>query len=246
MRSRWVIIALSSMLLASVMSSRGVFSPTGTEDATTPTRTTEGAPTPTQAVERAPTNTSGPTVELVDSGLGQNSYAAMAMIIVTNDNPASVGEFVTASVNFLDEQGRIIATKEQVESFSWEGQELVLPVHLSLSESPGVTVAAIDPVVSISDYGTPGRAEEPLPVLEADEIRPSAWGGVAATFMFTNETEKDLDSMRVSVVCYDDAGQINGGEFTFPTAPAGRTIRIDVEVPTAVDARSCKAFLNYP
>lgn len=245
MRSRWVIIALSSMLLASVLSSRGVFSPTGTEDATTPTRTKEGAPTPTQVVERAPTNASGPTVELVDYGLGQDSSAAMAMIVVTNDSPASVGEFVTASVNFLDEQGRIIATKEGTASFSWEGQELVLPAQLYLPEFPGVTVAAIDPVVSITDIGLPGRAEKPLPVLEADEIRPGTWSGVAATFMFTNETEKDLDNMKVDVVCYDQADKINGGEFTFKNAPAGRTIRIDVEVPTAVDARSCKAFLNY-
>ncbi len=183
---------------------------------------------------------------MVDSGLGQDSNAAMAMIVVTNDNPASVGEFVTASVNFLDEQGRIIATKEQVEMFSWEGQELVLPVQLYLPEFPGVTVAAIDPVVTISNYGSSGRAEEPLPVLETDEIRSNTWGEVATSFMFTNETEKDLNSMRVGVVCYDDAGQINGGTSTYPNAPAGRTIRIDVEVPTAVDARSCKAFLNYP
>ena len=59
-----------------------------------------------------------------------------AIVIVTTETKESVGEFVTAWVNFLDPAETILKTEEQVESFAWVNQRVVLPVWLDLSLTP--------------------------------------------------------------------------------------------------------------
>lgn len=185
-----------------------------------------------------------PAVEIVDSGFGQEGDYVRGVVVVTNDDERAVGEFVTASVNFLDTEGRIISTEEQVETFHWVGQELVLPI-LAVVDQPGVTVATMEPSVSISDYGS-DPSLEPLPVLEATEISLNEYGEHIASFEFTNETGEDLDGLRIGVVCRDESGNINGGNSAYPNlAPAGRTIRIDADVTVSEQPASCNAHLNY-
>lgn len=186
------------------------------------------------------------TVEIVDSGFGQSDSSVQGIVVVTTDSEASVGDFVfvTVSVNFLDAAGQIIATEEQVESFSWVGQELVLPVSLYLDDP--VEVASIEPSASISDDRSSDPGKAPLPVLDASEIKAGSYGGYTASFGFTNETAEDLDDLRVGVVCYDQAKKIIGGTSTYPDfAPAGKTIRIDADPTVSAKPASCRAFLNY-
>ena len=184
-------------------------------------------------------------VEIVDSGFGQSEDVVYGVVVVTANNKAAVGEFVTVSVNFLDADGQILATEEQVESFNWVGQELVLPVWLLLDD-PAATVAAIDPSVSISNYGAKS-AEAPLPVLEATEINKNRYGSYVPSFSFMNETGTDLDNLRVGVVCYDASDSIIGGGSMYPgLAPAGKSIRLDADSLTVTGIpASCKAFMNY-
>ncbi len=187
-----------------------------------------------------------PTVQIVDHGFGQSDQSALGIVIVTTDSSAAVGEFVTVSANFLDSDGQIIATEEQVESFSWVGQQLVLPVQLFLSDKPGVQVSGIEPSATISTHGLSEPVRAPLPTLEATEVAEGKYGGYRASFGFTNESDTDLKSLRVGAVCYDTAGTIIGGAYTFPDlAPAGKTIRIDTEPTVSEKPASCKAFLNY-
>ena len=151
------------------------------------------------------------------------------MVVVTTDSEAAIGEFVTASVNFLDSDGQILATAEQVESFKWVGQKLAMPVTPS-ELGRGAKVAKIDTSVSLSDYGTVEEPKTPLPVLESTEIKRGEYGGVIASFALTNETDTDMKSPRIGVVCYNAGGRIIGGTSTYPDlVPAGKTIRIDAE-----------------
>lgn len=186
-----------------------------------------------------------PTVTLVDSGYGQSESVVQAIVIVTNDSEAAIGESVTVSVNFLDADGKIVATEEQVESFNWVGQQLVLPVtHFAESES--VRVTSIEPSVSLSAYGVTHPAMDPLPVLKASEIKKAEFGGYTASFAFTNETNSDLKDLRVGVACYDKANHIIGGTSEYPSlAPAGKTIRIEADPIVPGKPASCKAFVNY-
>jgi hypothetical protein len=195
--------------------------------------------------ENASSRSGKPAVELVDLGFGQSGAYVQGVAIVTTNTDASVGEFVTASVNFLDESGRIIGTEEQVESFNWVGQQLVLPIWLDLSDNPKAKVSKIVPSVSISDYG----AAEPraaLPILKSTEVKKTRFDGTTTSFAFKNTTDTDLKNLRVGVVCYDKGGKISGGQSTYPNlSPADKTIRIDSNVTTSGTPRICKAFLNY-
>lgn len=184
-------------------------------------------------------------VEIVDSGFGQGEYTTQAMVIVTTDSEAAIGEFVTVSVNFLDAKGQILATAEQIESFTWVGQEIAMPVTpTDLNEK--TTVASIDPSVSLSDYGMADESKAPLPVLDSTEIKKGEYGGLTTSFALTNDTDADLESPRVGVVCYDAAEKIIGGTSTYPDfVPAGKTIRIDAEPTVSGKPASCKAFVNY-
>lgn len=208
-----------------------------------------GSGNSTKSGEKASAEGDAPTVRLVESGFGQDGNYAQGIAVVTADNPASVGEGVTASANFMDAEGRIIATEEQIESFSWPNQQLVLPIWLDLSNSPPNTkVASVDVSVSISNYGT-GKVKDrkPLPVMESDEIRPNQYGGFIAAFTFTNDTEQDLTDLRVGVVCYDAAGAIIGGSAVYPNlAPVGKPIRIETTTLTVSgEPKACKAYPNY-
>src|SRR5690625_3956548 len=73
------------------------------------------------------------TVELTEAGFAQRDEYVQGIAVVTTEDDRAVGEFVTVSMNFLDASGEIVGTSDQVESFSWVGQDLVLPVWFSLS-----------------------------------------------------------------------------------------------------------------
>jgi hypothetical protein len=186
-----------------------------------------------------------PKVEIVDSGFGQGEFTTQAMVIVTTDSEAAIGEFVTTSVNFLDAKGQILATAEQVESFNWVGQQLAMPVTpTDLDEK--AKVASIEPSVSLSDYGMSEESKAPLPVLDSTEVKRGQYGGFAASFALTNDTDAELKSPRVGVVCYDAAKRIIGGTSMYPEfVPAGKTIRIDAEPTVSGKPTSCEAFVNY-
>jgi hypothetical protein len=186
-----------------------------------------------------------PSVELVASGFGQDGEYVQGIVVVTTDSAASVGEFVTASVNFLDAAGGILATEDQVESFSWVGQQLVLPVWLDLSDDPTADAASIDVSLSISDHG-PTDPRPELPVLESTGVTANEYGGFTASFLLTNGTAGDLTDPRVGVVCYDSGGTIIGGTSLFPElVAAGKTVRIDPRVVVSGEPTTCKAFPNY-
>ena len=187
-----------------------------------------------------------PSVELVDAAFWQDGQIAKGIVIATTNNPESVGEHVTTSVKFIDQAGRTIRTDVQVDSFAWDGQQLVLPVFASLDD-PESTVASIDASVSISDHGSPQKSRPELPVLDSESIieNPDG-GGELAAFTFTNPTDEDLSGLRIGVVCYDATGKIIGGGVDYPNlAAAGKSMRIDANVTTGVSPSSCRAFPSY-
>jgi len=183
----------------------------------------------------------------VASGFGQNGTSVVGIVIATTEKPGSVGQFVTSSINFLDQAGNIIKTEEHNERFNWTGQQLVLPTSLYLDD-PETTVASIETEVSISEYSSSRRKARPeLPVLDAESITETAPGKWTPAFTFTNSTAEDLTDLRVGIVCYDAAETIIGGGSDYPgLAAAGKSIRIEPGlVKTSGQPASCKAFPNY-
>jgi hypothetical protein len=189
---------------------------------------------------------SKPTVKIVSTGFGQSDMYVQGIAIVTTDDEAAVGEYATVSMNFLDADGEILGTEEQVETFAWAGQELVLPLFLDLSENPKADVDSVEASVSLSDYGSSQDPLTPLDTIESKSIGKGEYGDTTATFEFTNTTKEDLEDLRIGIVCLDEADKIIGGASEYPELVAsGKTIRLDVAVTTSGTPARCAAYPNY-
>jgi hypothetical protein len=189
---------------------------------------------------------SKPTVKIVSTGFGQSGEYVQGIAIVTTDDEAAVGEYATVSMNFLDADGEILGTEEQVETFAWSGQELVLPVFLDLSGNPKADVASVEASVSLSDYGSSQDPLPPLDTIESKSIGKGEYGDTTAVFEFTNTTREDLEDLRIGIVCRDQADKIIGGASEYPElVEAGKTIRLDVSVTTTGTPATCRAYPNY-
>lgn len=188
-----------------------------------------------------------PQLTLVDSGFGQNGIYVQGIAIVTNDSEDAVGEFVTVSMNFLDAKGEIVRTEEQVESFSWAGQKLVLPVWLDLSDTPKLKIAKVDVSMSLSSHGSSATSLAPMAEIKASSIKKEQYGtGYAAVFQLKNAGTEPLEDARVGIVCYSASGKINGGGSDYPSLIApGKTVRLSVDVTTSGKPADCTALPNY-
>lgn len=185
-------------------------------------------------------------VEIIDSGFGQSSNSAMAIVIAKTSGGSLAGEFVTATVNFLDESGAVVATEDQVETLSWEDQELVLPVSHYKEDSSRPEITSIEAFLSVTDYGSGQPDETALPVLETTDISNPYAGSYNASFALKNDSSDDFKNLRVGIVCYNEQTGIIGGGFKFPNlVPAGGSIRMDASVTVSEMPASCKAYLNH-
>lgn len=220
----------------------------GTATEETPTTSTRvSAAQAATPISTAPTTSKEePSAKIVESGFGQNESVARAMVVAESTNAEAVGQFVTASVNFLDETGSILATETQVEQFAWESQQIALPVTFYYGDQDVKPIVdSIEVSVSVSDHNLKAVIRPELPVLDAIEIQPRRGGGTKTAFEFNNEGEA-LDGLRVGSVCYNEEGQILGGDFAFPKAvPSSGKIRIEVDNSVVENPVACKAFLNY-
>ena len=139
-----------------------------------------------------------PQLALVDSGYGQNGVYVQGIAIVSTDSEDAVGEFVTVSMNFLDAKGEVVGTEEQVESFSWAGQNLVLPVWLDLSDTPKVKVAKVDVSMSLSNTGSAATSLAPMAEIKASTVDKQQYGnGYKAVFQLKNAGTEPLKDARV-------------------------------------------------
>lgn len=204
--------------------------------------------TPHVAAENVLSPQSGeeePTVEVLDYGFGDNNGHVQAVVLIRGNLPTGTAQFATASVNFLDEDGLIVATEALSQYLKWDGHELVIPVH-AYDLTPGV-VASIDPTVVISDTGMATLNVESIPPAESTEITNGFGGDYMATFALTNDTNFDWKDITVGVICYGDDEEAIGGGSAYPgPILAGKSIRLESSVTTSVQPSSCSAYAHPP
>lgn len=192
----------------------------------------------------------GPAAEIVDYAFTQDGEYIKGIALVRANSEDAVGKFVTLSYNVLDAGGQILATEEQIETFSWVGQEVGFPFFVSLDATPKAKAASVDPALSVGDDSFGEEYDAELPVLDAQSVLKDKYGnGYTVSFGFTNETSEALEGLRVAAVCFNKAGKIIGGDTTYPDAAPGRAIRIDIEYLMTVNDQkpvTCKGYLNYP
>ncbi|MDF2826722.1 MAG: hypothetical protein K0R01_5 [Mycobacterium sp.] len=219
---------LTSGLLASCSSGAGPTSvPSATEQETT------SAPTQTQPVEKAPAE---PTAEIVESGFGQPSNSEYTWVTALVHNVGGVGEFATVTFNLYGADDALLATVEQVESFTTDDG---LTAVGTMSDVLSAPVARIEANLAVSDYGSTE------PTASIAPIESPVQDG-AASFVVTNTTSEDWGDLRIGVICKDAAGTVVGGGSAFPSGiPAGGEYMVssnDAMLMFADAATTCTAY----
>lgn len=183
------------------------------------------------------------TVEILDYGFGENHYEVQAVVIVRGEVDGQTAELVTASVNFLDGEGEILATEALSQYLKWNGQQLVIPVS-AYGLEPG-TVKSIDPTVVVTNNKLPGLNVEKINPIKSTETSVGFGGDYNATFAMTNETEIDWMDITVGIACYGGEGEIIGGGSAYPgPLLMGKSLRLEASVTTSNEPEFCEAFLH--
>lgn len=183
------------------------------------------------------------TVEILDYGFGEDNYGVTAAVLIQGAVSGQTAELVTASVNFLDGEGNIVATEVLSQYLKWDGQQLVIPV--TAYEIPPGTVKSIDPTVVVTDNKLPGPDIESIPPARSTEISEGFTGDYQAVFPLTNETGMDWMDITVGVACYDEDGKVNGGGNSYPgPLLAGKSMRLEASVTTSSEPDYCEAFAH--
>lgn len=181
--------------------------------------------------------------KILESGFGQQDEYVYPVTLVTNLTDHG-GQTVIVSGNFLDAGGKIVKTESQTESFNIGGQTLAVTTQVDVPK--GVKVTAIEPTLRIKDEGTFEEAKVDFGIFDA-AVAKGEYGGWTVTFPFKNPTSDALESPRVSIVCRDAAGKINGGGFTFPDlVPPSGEVTVDSDVNVSGQPASCKAYVGAP
>ena len=132
-------------------------------------------------------------------------------------------------------QGMVVVTTDSEAAI---GESVT--VTANLLDADGQILATVEQIESFNWIG------QELASPSRPEIKAGEFSDYTASFAFTNETDADLENLRVGVVCYDAAQKIIGGTTTYlELAPANYTIRIDADPTVSGKPASCKAFVNY-
>lgn len=160
---------------------------------------------------------------IIESGFGQNGPYVRVVALVQNNSDHG-GQTVTVNFNLKDESGTLVASGDQLESFSWPGQELVLGTQISLPN--GVTAASMEATLLVEDKGYFKEQDNPGLAAVEGTVTANPSMGSDATFVLNNPTNEPLKDLRVGVICHDASGAVNGGGSGYPTLipPAGEIL----------------------
>ena len=144
--------------------------------------------------------------------------------LVQNQSEDNVGRFVTVQFNLYDKSGELIASTEQVESFSRADQALVLGTQVDVPDKG--KVAKVEATLAMSEYD--GGSTDSGPEIKTGKVKfaEDEYGGSVARFEVYNATKSALKDVRVGVICFDSKGRVNGGGSDYPELipPSGKVL----------------------
>ena len=143
----------------------------------------------------------GNSARLLKTGFGQSGEYAWVTSLVENQSKGNIGQFVTVQFNLLDSEGEILASTDQVESFSRADQKLAVGTQVDIPDRG--KVAKVEATMEVSDYTDVDV--EPFPEITTGNVRvvESKYGGLVGRVQVSNPTDKSLKSPRVGVICLD-------------------------------------------
>ena len=177
------------------------------------------------------------------SGFGQDGeYVWVAAVVHNNSN--YVGQTVTVNFNVISEQGGILESESQVESFSRPESDHAIGTEVTLE--PGQKAAKVEASLDVEAAGA--FSDQPFPKMPTSPVHVAEDNGATvASFELTNPMAAAVKSPRIQVVCMDAGGSINGGGMAFPDlVPAGGKIKVDTNVIVSGKPQECSAYVGAP
>jgi hypothetical protein len=164
------------------------------------------------------------SARLLQTGFGQSGEYAWVTSLVENQAEDNVGQFVTVQFNLLDSAGEILASTDQVESFSRADQKLAVGTQVEIPDRG--EVAKVEATMEVSDHSDVDT--EPFPEITTGKVKvaKSEYGGTVGRVQVNNPTDKSLKSPRVDLICLDAKDRVIGGGSSYPELipPSGRVL----------------------
>lgn len=178
------------------------------------------------------------------AGFGQRDTYVWVTAVVHN-NSAFVGQTVTVNFNVLDNQGNLLKSESQVESFYQPGADHAVGTQVDLE--PGQKAAKVEATVDVEASGT--FSDKPFPTLPTGKVKvgKGQYGQNMASFELTNPLTVALKSPRIGVVCTNTAGSIIGGASAYPDlVPATGKVKVDANLIVSGQPDRCSVFSGPP
>jgi hypothetical protein len=221
----------------------GVFALSACASGSTPPTS---APAPTTAQTPPVARSSAPKElgTIKASGFGQQDQYVWVTAVVHN-NSDLVGQTVTVNFNVLDNQGNLLKSQSQVESFFQPGADHAVGTQVGLE--PGQKAAKVETTLDVEASGT--FSDKPFPTLPITKVKvgKGQYGEDVASFEVSNPLTVALKSPRIAVVCTDAAGAIIGGGSEFPTLlPASGKVKVDASINVSGKPARCTVYSGPP
>jgi hypothetical protein len=166
----------------------------------------------------------GNSARLLKTGFGQSGEYAWVTSLVENQSEGNIGQFVTVQFSLLDSNGEILASTDQVESFSRADQKLAVGTQVEIPDRG--KVAKVEATMEVSDHADVDA--EPFPEITTGNVKvvKSEYGGTVGRVQVSNPTDKSLKSPRVGVICLDAKDRVIGGGSGYPelVPPSGKML----------------------
>ena len=192
------------------------------EPTSTPAPTATDAPAPTATEDAtntpAPTNTPAATatpepedLQILDFGFGQEpgSRSAGWGVIIENPNGEHGVERSDYQIAFLDENDVVIETESGFVELVLPGQRIGIAGTAIVDE--GVQISSMQVQVLT---GSPIEVSDEAFIVESPVFYPDDFAPRVAGIV-NNPSAVTITDLRISTITFDEAGQINGGGFTF-------------------------------
>lgn len=183
----------------------------------------------------------GPGAKLVETGFGQDGEYAWVTSLVQNQSAENVAHFVTVQFNLFDKTGELIASEEQVETFSSADQNIVLGTQVDVPDKR--KVAKVEATLAVGDE-TGGSTDDATEIKTGSvKILEDEYGSTTARFEVFNSTKEALKDVRVGVICFDTKGRVNGGGSDYPELipPSGKVLSSPSLIVSGTTER-CEAY----
>jgi hypothetical protein len=198
----------------------------------------DSSPKETSTDEDLPAEEQG---AIIGSGFGQGNDEYVWVTALVENQSDHGGQTVTVSFNVKDDSGEVVATTQQVESFSWPGQKLAVGTQVDLE--PRVRAESVDATLLVEDENSFGESSE-LPIVKGT-VAKNEFGGNTAKFRIENSASKPLKDPRIGIICEAKNGDINGGTSEYPEfIPPNGEIALTADVITSGKPAECTAYVG--